>query len=368
MPTAAARSKAPRLRRVRFENPEPALIVIGEAPFVGELNAVLTQRFGMLTHEIETGAALGAANDMTAAIVLVSGLERRSDVTWLEATCRVIRSDPRMEAIHVLGVVPQGAPDSAARRLYRSDIHAVVEWPTERENLTDFLIELLAVDPSKERGSTVDAGLARTTRTKLAAIREHGERISAQVRDGVAYLAGQVASLPRRDELEEEVSHIPGVRGVVARELAVATQETPDAKLAREVRHWASLLGGPDRVSVSVRRGEVHLSGFVAGGADRKRLDWTIRNLPGVRSLRNEVKVASGGSKAQRLISRKIAARVADRFPRTQVEVRTFGRVVELRGTVQLLAERRAIEAFAESLSGVERVVNKLIVQAPVTT
>jgi len=360
-----ARSKTAPKRRAPLRDPEPSLVVIGEAPFVGELNAVLIQRFGMLTHEPDVGAAIAAVTPLTAAVLLVSSLERRGDASKLEAACRVIRAEPRLESVHVLGVVPERTSETMVRRLYRADIHAVVEWPSERETLTDFLIELLAVDPGKKKMSTFDSALTRTTQTKLAAIGARAEHLAANVRDGVAYLSGRVASLQRRDEIEEEVTHIPGLRHVLGRDIAVAARANDNAKLARSVRQFVSLVGEPDNtsVSVSVRDGSVRLSGFVSGGADRQRLDWMVRNVDGVRAFENRVRVASGGSKTQRLISRKIAGRVADRFPESQVEARTFGRVVELRGTVRRLAERRAIETFAESISGVERVVNKLIVR-----
>lgn len=356
-------------RRGRLPEPIPSLVVIGQAPFSGELNASLMQRFGMLTHEPDADAAITAMHSGTVAIVLISGLAQRGDARRLEATCRAIRSERRLEFVHVLGVIPEGSPDSVARRLYRADIHAVVEWPTERENLTDFLVELLSVDPGHSRISSVDAGLARTARTKLRAIRERGDRVSVKVRNGVVYLSGGVASLRRRDGLEEEVSLIPGIRHVVVGNLRIAGQEGGDAKIARAARRCATLVGKPDQtsLSVSVRDGAVEISGFVTGGADRQRLAWMIRNLDGVRAVRNRARVAAGGSQKQRLISRQIAARVGDRFAGCQVEVRTFGRVVELRGTVRLLAERRAIETFSESIEGVERVVNKLVVRAPST-
>lgn len=364
---AAEPLKARRQRRVHLTEPDSSLIVIGRAPFSGELNAALMRRFGMLAHEPEPAAAMAVVHPGTVAIVLISGLERRGDASTLEATCRLIRSEQRLEWVHVLGVIPEGSPESAARRLYRADIHAVVEWPSERENLTDFLIELLSVDPGKSRPSSLDAGLARTARTKLRVIRRRGEELSAKVRDGVAHLSGRVASLQRRDEIEEEVSLVPGIRHALVADVAVSAAGIDDAKVARAARRCVALVGKPDHtsISVSVREGTVELSGFVTGGADRQRLDWMIRSLDGVRAVRNRVRVASGGSKEQRLISRQIAARVGDRFDGCKVEVRTFGRVVELRGSVRRLAERRAIETFAESISGVERVVNKLVVRPP---
>lgn len=108
--------------------------------------------------------------------------------------------------------------------------------------------------------------------------------ISAHVLDGVAYLDGNVSSGLRADIVRDQVSGIPGI-------LEVKSNLVGDDRLAADI---AMALGRDPRtrdlpIGVYPRLGVVRLSGAVHNGQQKEAAAEIARNMPGVRSVINDL-------------------------------------------------------------------------------
>jgi hyperosmotically inducible protein len=124
------------------------------------------------------------------------------------------------------------------------------------------------------------------------------------------------------------------------------------------------------QIDVETFRGEVQLNGFVDSREARTAAGAVARNVPGVESVANNLRVGEERTAGEALDDGTITTRVRAALiddPRTrshQIEVDTDDGVVQLGGFVDSATNKAAAEQLASRVDGVSRVRNNLEVRS----
>ncbi|MCJ7815723.1 MAG: BON domain-containing protein [Xanthomonadales bacterium] len=123
-------------------------------------------------------------------------------------------------------------------------------------------------------------------------------------------------------------------------------------------------------IDVEVDRDKVQLNGFVDSQAQVDRAGEIARSIPGVASVKNNLKVSGGNRMTGEYIDDKAlsvsvkAALADDRLaPASEIDVEVNRGVVSLGGYVDSNAERDAAVAAVKGVKGVTKVINNLAVR-----
>ncbi len=241
------------------------------------------------------------------------------------------------------------------------------------------LLALLLTAPAAARDRAQDARIeAAARRTFAFRVHLREDAVDLQARNGVVTLTGTVSDGFHRTLAEETVAGLPGVRSVENR-LKVrpdAPAEASDAWLAARVR--AALRYRRDlraeRIDVEVREGIATLSGSVPAARDRDRAGAVVRDVAGVREVRNTLTLDTAVARplAERLDDATITAQVKvmllfRRGTRTlATRVSTYRGTVTLWGTARTGQERALAAQVAREVSGVRAVRNRMkVAQGP---
>jgi osmotically-inducible protein OsmY len=190
--------------------------------------------------------------------------------------------------------------------------------------------------------------------------------IGVTVHNGVATLAGEVATVPQKSAAEETTRHVAGVRAV-ANDLDVSPGCAPrhgDPALAEAVVNaivWRCAVP-QEAIQATVDAGEVVLTGAVTWAFQKAAAERAVQHLPGVASVTNHIVV-----KPQASIE-EVKTRIAQAFQvnadidarNVRVEIR--GGAVVLTGTVRSACEREQAERAVWSAAGVTQLDNRLLV------
>ncbi len=200
-------------------------------------------------------------------------------------------------------------------------------------------------------------------------VRETG--VGVAVRSGVVTLTGTVDSWTARLAARDAASRIAGVLDVL-NEIHVnlpCSEERGDVDLAQAVRsalEW-DVLVPHEHVRTTVSNGVVTLQGRVDYWNQYDDAARAVRNLAGVREVKNQIAVEPllprASPHAVRHAIESALERHAERAAK-QVEVAVTDGKVTLSGEVPSWAERNAVEGAARCTPGVWRVVNHLRIQA----
>jgi osmotically-inducible protein OsmY len=216
-----------------------------------------------------------------------------------------------------------------------------------------------------------DVDVLRDVREELAwDARVHGAPITATIFDGVVTLKGTANSCSTRRAAEEAARRIRGVRDL-ASHIAVAPvppHAPGDAEIGQAVRHaleWDARV--PDkRIYSSVSDGIVTLSGEVDFWSQFEDAERCVRDLIGVREVRN--RIAVGAHKAppsahqlRTTIEQALARHIAHAAKHVEIEVEP-GKIT-LRGQVPSWAERNVIEGAVRGTSGVSVVESHISIR-----
>lgn len=190
--------------------------------------------------------------------------------------------------------------------------------------------------------------------------------IGVEAHHGVITLTGTVPNWAKRVAAEEAAHRVYGVLDV-ANDVEVKMPGTPgrtDTEIAEAVRnalYW-DVLVPEEKIRTTVSAGVVVLEGEVATASQRDDAERAVRNLAGVRSVRNQIEVSPAPMNA--LIMRRAIEdaleRRADRDARKlRIEVEKGG-LVTLFGAVRSWDERRAVVGAVRGTAGVRRVEDRL--------
>ena len=122
-----------------------------------------------------------------------------------------------------------------------------------------------------------------------------------------------------------------------------------------------------DHVKVKANDGVVTLTGTVQDKDDKALAADTVENLPGVSSVRNEIKVeASYPEHSDAWIALKIRSRllVKGHVSAANTTVTVKDGVVTLAGTADNLAQKELTEVYAKEIDWVKSVKNEIVVNA----
>jgi len=189
--------------------------------------------------------------------------------------------------------------------------------------------------------------------------------VGVAVRDGVVTLTGRLASWPARTAAQEAAHRVAGVLDV-ANDIEVAIPDSrarTDTDLATAVRsalEW-DVLVPHERIRTTISDAVVTLQGTVTCWAEYDNVARCIRNLTGVRGIRNELEVVPptvSASDVQRSIEQALERHAV--HAARHVSVAVANGAVTLTGDVPSYAELCAVEGAARGARGVSKVESKL--------
>ena len=192
--------------------------------------------------------------------------------------------------------------------------------------------------------------------------------VGVEVDNGIITLTGTVGSWGKRIAAEEAAHRVRGVLDV-ANDIVVKVPGTggrTDTEIAQAVRNalvWDVFV--PDtRIQSTVSDGVVTLKGDLDSWIQRDDADRVVRNLAGVRGVRNDIvvkppKVAT--SEVKKAIENALDRQAEREAERIRLEVLDGN--VTLFGTVRSWPERQAVVGAAKGTPGVRSVDDKLRVE-----
>lgn len=154
---------------------------------------------------------------------------------------------------------------------------------------------------------------------------------------------------------------------ILASPLALLASSTTDNQIedaAKASYNYRTVL--EDHVKVKAKDGVVTLSGTVRDQDEKDLAVDTVENLPGVVSVRNEIKVKSDyPEKSDGWMAFKIRSRllVKGNVSATSTKVQVNDGHVILTGTADNMAQKELTEVYAKDIDGVKTVQNDIVVQ-----
>jgi hyperosmotically inducible protein len=160
---------------------------------------------------------------------------------------------------------------------------------------------------------------------------------------------------------------------LIASPIALFASSATDSKIedaAKASYNYRTVL--EDHVKVKSNDGIVTLTGTVQDRDDRDLAEDTVENLPGVVSVKNEIKVEpTYPEHSDAWMAFKIRSRllVKGNVSATSTKVEVTDGVVTLSGTADNLAQKELTKAYAMDIDGVKSVTNNIVVtEKPATT
>lgn len=192
--------------------------------------------------------------------------------------------------------------------------------------------------------------------------------VGVEVDNGIITLTGTVSSWGKRIAAEEAAHRVRGVLDV-ANDIVVKVPGTggrTDTEIAQAVRNalvWDVFV--PDtRIQSTVSDGVVTLKGDVDSWIQRDDADRVVRNLTGVRGVRNDIVVKPpkvAASEVRKSIENALDRQAEREAERIRLEVIEGN--VTLFGTVHSWAERQTVVGAAKGTPGVRSVDDKLRIE-----
>jgi osmotically-inducible protein OsmY len=191
--------------------------------------------------------------------------------------------------------------------------------------------------------------------------------IAVKVNDAVVTLTGFARSFPEKYRAEATAKRVMGVTGI-ANDIEVrlpSEDASTDPQLARAAvaALQAALPLSWQEIKPLVHEGHVALEGTVEWHYQREKAEHAVRDLRGVRSVRNSIRVRP------RVAASQIKHKIEEAFRRNaevdarHITVDAQGSEVTLRGEVRSWAERDQAQRTAWSAPGVMQVRNELEVR-----
>jgi osmotically-inducible protein OsmY len=262
--------------------------------------------------------------------------------------------------------------------------------------LSGWVDSLLAKERAGEIAATIKGVRAVINQIAITTVRPDGEiledvraalqadpatdsyEINSMVNDGVVTLFGTVDSWSERRLSAQVAASVKGAKSI-NNELTVAPQpKRPDHEIAADIRRRLAADVWVDErlIDVTVKEGEVSLSGTVGSAAEKTRaaLDAWVAGVAAVHDSELQVNWRAHNS-ARRVhpyiirtdeeVTQALydALRYDPRVLAFQPEVKVNNGVVSLTGTVDNLAAKRAAAEDAKNTVGVRRVRNYLRVR-----
>lgn len=192
----------------------------------------------------------------------------------------------------------------------------------------------------------------------------HAEQIGVEVQDGVVTLAGAVSSHAEKIHAEQAAQRVVGIKGLSVEmtiELPPSGRRS-DADIAgsaKNILSWTSSLP-EDAVKVLVDSGWITLSGHVEWQYQRQDAANSLRYLPGVTGISNQIAVQPRVSASQVKLDIEAALKRRAVADAKTIAVEVDGGDVTLTGTVHSWSERDLATHSAWGTAGVRSVTDKM--------
>ena len=373
-PAERARTRQPRRRRpktsarsARRKPPAPKLsgrrniLVLGQSEVSKRVTRSIRE-LGVQCRRVDTpDVALGAIDETTKALVVVPPIPNLSVSTFAQG----LERGP--SAIPIFVVMEGPLPTRTVRKLYGDGVEAVFEWPVDRQPFkrTVFRVSAPVVGSWGRTKSAGDVALEETARSHLSSDAvPFGARLGVEACRRFIVLKGSLDALWKLELARQIVADIPGVEDVLAEGVEITGQARGDratAKAIREVlRHAATVEGST--LAISVRSGEVTVTGSVRDKREAARALELVRHVRGVRRVHDYLVVSARGKKQDKALANHIREVLRTRYPNLRVDVAVFGNVAVLSGRVPRAGVRDKVKELVYGQDGVERVVDKMSV------
>lgn len=192
----------------------------------------------------------------------------------------------------------------------------------------------------------------------------NADHVGASVSGGAVTLSGEVNTYPEKSAAVAAVLRVAGVTAV-ADEIVVRSgrSDRDDSGIATHaVRALATSTSVPHTVQAVVHDHEVVLTGTVPWNYQRNSAARLMENVPGVYSVRNEIKIVPQLPFAADTAKKNIRAALVRnaQVEADHIHVHTNGTEIELTGTARTWAERNQAGHIAWNTPGVTKVHNNL--------
>jgi osmotically-inducible protein OsmY len=303
-----------------------------------------------------------AVQETTRALIIVPPI---ADVS-VAHYCQDFREDN--EQLPVFVAVQGTLPSRGIRKLYKSGVQAVFEWPADKEPLvrTAFRIAGATARNKATKLASADIALEELINDHLhTASTKFGPRLFAQVLHRYAIMKGSVDALWKLHIAAKVASQVPGVDDVVTSGVQVTGPAQSDRAIANAIRQVLKHASEVDTSTLTIRvdKGNVSLDGTSADRQELGRAIELISHVRGVRRIENLATLSATGKRQDKHVLKRIEKALATHHPKFKIAVTLFGGVAVLSGKVQRAADRMAVEALVAGQDGVDRVVDKIRVR-----
>ena len=208
------------------------------------------------------------------------------------------------------------------------------------------------------------------------------EHIKISSKDGAVILAGAVADETHKPMAQNTAEALPGVKSVDNRIEVTGDRpaESSDTWISMKVKSALLLHRNVSATGteVYVKDGNVTLRGEAANQAQKDLTTEYAKDVEGVKSVKNEMTVATASPKPDQTLGEKIddasiTAQVKGSLlshRSTSVlntKVSTSDGVVTLGGTAKNAAEKDLVTKLVTDINGVKSVVNNMVIEATVS-
>ena len=263
----------------------------------------------------------------------------------------------------------------------------------EVENLTRQIVPGLAIDNSLViTGNRPGSDQELTACAEKALFDAGFDDLGVQVRDGIAYLQGSAESLDMRKRAHRIIAKIPGIRDVHTEEAVIMGQqqiavepeyrqmgkfkippESPQVVVGRDditiTNEIEELLANDmdvpraDEIHVLTRNGTVSLDGWVKTAEEAAQARLLAQRVSGVKSVQNRLismDGSTGGDEALNQEIRRVLGTKGDEVSPVDVLSVVVKQVAYLWGEVDTPEQRIKAEQLAQTVPGLERVINNV--------
>ncbi len=339
----------------------PNVLILGKSALSARLTRAI-RREGLRCRRIDTpGETEGAIDEHTRALLIVPPIPSFSVLQF----ARQRRAPPSGVPLFVVMEGPLPAP--TVGKLYRAGVDAIFEWPADGRAVKRTLFRLTAPRVGRwGRKKTVsEIALEETARNHIDAVAgPFGAKLGVEATGRFLLLKGSLDALWKLELTRQLLLEIPGVEDVVAGGVEIRGQARDDTTIANAIRTVLRHAAGVDKstLAVSVRSGEVTLTGSVHDKHEANRTLELIRQVRGVRSVQDYLVVTPRGKQRDRALARRVRDVLSTKYPELCIGVAVFGDIAVLSGRVPRAALRERVEELVRRQRGVARVVDKLAV------
>ncbi|MFC1744731.1 BON domain-containing protein [Candidatus Riflebacteria bacterium] len=261
----------------------------------------------------------------------------------------------------VFVITPDNTPQNKERSFYKYGAEAVFEWPREKVDLTRLLMSMLAIE-ARQKPKKADNTFKQAIRKRLQVEGNIFNDITVNSVNGVVSLHGEVDTIWQEKYIEEIVSDIPGVKGLVLGGLKVRGKLISEQKLQRIIDSLIkdNELINPKTLEIDVCAGVVNIKGIVDDEHEVGCLEAILSRIKGVRKI-NKIIYFSRKEKEKAIITANRIKRTGKFiYPNDLIKVSVFGGICVLKGVVQKISHARNMVKIIHKMDSIVRIVNKL--------